>query len=135
MKTRLLMTAAVLAIAAAPIAGSAHQTQGNDPADTQVKCGANVTPVSVTGMGSPVVSDPVPLYGVAYIDVRSVAGFAPEPVGHDGQYIWSIWVYIESNGHEGLQTKAGTPSDIDSTNIEGCSTSGHAGMRPDFLVY
>lgn len=125
MRVRLLMALAVLSIAAmSGISATAHQTTGTDPGDTAVKCGKNVTVVSQAGE-------------TLYLDVRDVAGFAPEPVGHDGQYIWSIWVYAESNGHAGMQTVSGTKSEIDEEDIENCTTGGHTGASAasDTLLY
>ena len=129
MRIRGLIGGAVL-VAAIFSSGSAfgHQTVGTDPTDTAVKCGANVTTIP---------SDPA-----LYIDVRDVGGFAPPPVGHDGGYTWSIWIYAENNGHPGLQTKSGdiggVVGDLEvegTSSIENCTTAGHADMARDEIIF
>lgn len=126
MQARSIIGSAIVATALTSSLAFGHQTAGPDPQDAQVKCGENV---QVIGQHP----------NAIYLDLRDVAGFAPAPVGHDGEYLYSVWIYAESNNHPGMQTKANTPNavigDIDDSAVEGCTTSGHATMASDMLLF
>lgn len=122
-----VLTAAVMT--SGPAFG--HQTTGPDPQYEAVKCGRSV---QVIGQGDTIL----------YLDVRDVGGdlttlgLDPLP-GYEGEYSYNIWMYVESNGHEGMQTKAGSPhpvlGDVDESAVENCTTSGHTTIAPDTFVF
>lgn len=56
--------------------------------------------------------------GMAYVDVREVAS---------GGYLWSIWLYLESNGQGGLQRGGADPTGSPDT----CQES----SNPDTLIW
>ena len=112
MRIKKLLAVGVIAAAAFSSTGAVgHQTSGTDPRGD--KCG---------GAGLQTAETPA---GTLYVDVRNV-GDTPEEAG-----AFSVWVYLESNDHEGMQTKAGTPGDVlgdinggGFNSVEDCTTGG-----------
>lgn len=60
-----------------------------------------------------------------YVEAREV----------NGDSLYSIWIYLESNGHAGLQTKAGSMSIIDESDVEPCTNMGSHASKPDTLIF
>jgi hypothetical protein len=124
MRARALLAGAVLAgtLAASGLA-TAHQTYGTSASQAGFICGKS----NYSGVANPTNASGV------YLDVRSVA---------QGPYLWSVWVYQESNNHAGMQTKKDQVSILDETDIEVCTNSsdglpgwGHGLSTPDTLIY
>lgn len=127
MRIRALVGTALVAVALTSSFAFGHQTIGNDPRNAAVKCGRNITTIG---------QHP----NAAYLDVRDLQ--TGEVTGHEGEYGYNFWIYIESNNHPGLQTKAGSPhpvlGDIDSSAVENCSTAltGHTTVTtPDTFIF
>ena len=60
-----------------------------------------------------------------YVEAREV----------NGDSLYSIWVYLESNSHTGLQTKAGETSIADESDSEICTNMGGHNIKPDTLIF
>lgn len=108
---------ASLALALALSAGVAgpgwgHQTTA--PCDGQVRGGERIVTVVPVAGGN-----------VLYIDRAQVG----EP------YIVGFWLYMESNGHPGLQTKAGSESAIYEGFRENCTIAHDGVTQPDTFLF
>ena len=65
---------------------------------------------------------------IMYIDARAI---------NSNGYTWSIWVYMESNGHPGVQTDLEQISAVtgDPADKDNCATPGHPDLAPDTLIF
>ncbi len=124
MRIRHAMAAVVLG-AIAMTSGSAigHQTIGEGPGGEACGDPANMV-VVVTDQ------DPDGNAGteVMYIDARAI---------QSNGYLYSIWIYLESNDDPGVQTDLEQISAVtgDPADKDNCATPGHKGMDPDTLIF
>jgi len=121
MRLRSALLLAALSMAAIASTASGHQTTGTD--GRGAKCGVPFDPESQRGVVSVVDGNQT-----LYFDVRAV---------NEKGYTWSIWIYMEGNGHPGMQTDLSTPSILtgDPVDVDNCKTAGHSTLDPDWLIF